>query len=138
MNISDNDRTRKLFSPDQFLRLGTGKCILTNPGYVSRDEVGIPVLQKIKIPEQVRNLQAWSKTKWNEKVRPRLGDRSPQPKLTREELRAYTETMLRERFAEAERILPLPTDVQKQSTAAPNNGNKLQDQKMIRQLKSVF
>jgi len=73
MNVSDNDRTRKLFSPDQFLRLGTGKCILINPGYISRDEVGIPVLQKIKIPEQIRKLQAWSKTKWNEKVRPRLG-----------------------------------------------------------------
>ena len=138
MNVSDNDRTRKLFSPDQFLRLGTGKCILINPGYVSRDEVDIPVLQNIKIPEQVRNLQAWSKTKWNEKVRPRLGDRSPQPKLTREELRSHTETMLRERFAEAERILPLPAEAQKQSTVAPNNGNKLQDQKMIRQLKSVF
>ncbi|MBD2060603.1 type IV secretory system conjugative DNA transfer family protein [Oculatella sp. FACHB-28] len=73
MNVSDHDRIRKLFSPDQFLHLGTGKCILINPGYASRDEFGIPALQRIKIPEQVRKLQDWSKTKWNEKVRSRLG-----------------------------------------------------------------
>ncbi|MBD2060604.1 hypothetical protein H6F88_32180 [Oculatella sp. FACHB-28] len=46
--------------------------------------------------------------------------------------------MLRKRFAEVEQILLLPADAQGQPPTASSAGNKLQDQKMIRQLKSVF
>jgi len=106
-NVSDNERTRKLYSPDQFLRLPSGKCILINPAIAGQDEVGIPIAQKIKIPPLIEHQQDWSKKIWNAKIRNRMSQQSPQPKLTREELRVYTERMIDEREKEAERILPL-------------------------------
>jgi type IV secretory pathway TraG/TraD family ATPase VirD4 len=109
-NISDNERTRKLFSPDQFLRLAPGKCILINPAIALKDEVSIPIAQKIKLTEAIEQQQNKARKLWNEKVKGRLAERSPQPKLTREELRIYTERMIAEREAEAERILPQPME----------------------------
>jgi type IV secretory pathway TraG/TraD family ATPase VirD4 len=109
-NISDNERTRKLFSPDQFLRLAPGKCILINPAIALKDEVSIPISQKIKLTEAIEQQQNKARKLWNQKVKGRLAERSPQPKLTREELRIYTERMIAEREAEAERILPQPME----------------------------
>ena len=109
-NISDNERTRKLFSPDQFLRLAPGKCILINPAIALKDEVSIPIAQKIKLTEAIEQQQNKARKLWNEKVKGRLAERSPQPKLTRDELRIYTERMIAEREAEAERILPQPME----------------------------
>lgn len=109
-SISDNERTRKLFSPDQFLRLAPGKCILINPAIALKDEVSIPIAQKIKLTEAIEQQQNKARKLWNEKVKGRLAERSPQPKLTREELRIYTERMIAEREAEAERILPQPME----------------------------
>jgi type IV secretory pathway TraG/TraD family ATPase VirD4 len=109
-NISDNERTRKLFSPDQFLRLAPGKCILINPAIALKDEVSIPIAQKIKLTEAIEQQQNKARKLWNEKVKRRLAERSPQPKLTRDELRIYTERMIAEREVEAERILPQPME----------------------------
>jgi type IV secretory pathway TraG/TraD family ATPase VirD4 len=106
-NISENERTRRLYSSDQFLRLPSGKCILINPAISGQDEVGIPIVQKIKIPKVVEQQQTWSRQVWNAKIRDRMSQQSPQPKLTRDELRLYTERMIEEREKEAERILPL-------------------------------
>ncbi len=106
-NISENERTRRLYSSDQFLRLPSGKCILINPAISGQDEVGIPIAQKIKIPKVVEQQQTWSRRVWNAKIRDRMSQQSPQPKLTRDELRLYTERMIEEREKEAERILPL-------------------------------
>lgn len=106
-NISENERTRRLYSSDQFLRLPSGKCILINPAISGQDEVGIPIAQKIKIPKAVEQQQTWSRRVWNAKIRDRMSQQSPQPKLTRDELRLYTERMIEEREKEAERILPL-------------------------------
>ncbi|MBW4489672.1 MAG: type IV secretion system DNA-binding domain-containing protein [Trichocoleus desertorum ATA4-8-CV12] len=109
-NVSDNERTRKLFSPDQFLRLAPGKCILINPAISLKDEVSIPIAQKIKLTEAIEQQQNKARKLWNQKVKGRLAERSPQPKLTRDELRIYTERMIAEREAEAERILPQPME----------------------------
>ncbi len=106
-NISENERTRRLYSSDQFLRLPSGKCILINPAISGQGEVGIPIAQKIKIPKVVEQQQDWSRRVWNKKIRDRMSQQSPQPKLTRDELRLYTERMIEEREKEAERILPL-------------------------------
>jgi len=133
-NVSDNDRTRKLYSPDQFLRLPPGKCILINPAIAGQDEVGIPMAQKIKIPKAVEQQQEWAKRMWNEKIKQRLSDRSPQPKLTREELRVYTERMIEEREAEAERILPLPGN----APSSGSSGKKLKDTQMKQTLQAAF
>jgi type IV secretory pathway TraG/TraD family ATPase VirD4 len=50
MNISEQDKTRKLFEPSRFLKLKTGHCILINPGYSNAKEAAIPIQQAIKLP----------------------------------------------------------------------------------------
>lgn len=49
-NVSEQERTRKLFEPSQFLKLPTGRCILINPGFENKNEAAVPMNQKIKIP----------------------------------------------------------------------------------------
>ena len=132
-NTTDNDRTRKLYSPDQFLRLSPGKCVLINPAIAGEDEVSIPITQKVKIPPAVEAEQEWARTAWNKKIKPRLIQRNPQPNLDRKELRSYTERLIEEREAEAERLLPLPGDLQ-----ASGIGKKLKDAQVKRAFQAAF
>ena len=132
-NTTENDRTRKLYSPDQFLRLSPGKCVLINPAIAGQDEVSIPITQKIKIPPVIEAEQEWARTVWNKKIKPRLIQRSPQPNLDRKELRSYTERLIEEREAEAERLLPLPGDLQ-----ASGIGKKLKDAQVKRAFQAAF
>jgi type IV secretory pathway TraG/TraD family ATPase VirD4 len=65
INRSEQERTRKLFEPSQFLKLPTGRCILINPGYKKRNESSIPIEQNIRLPiaeiQAIKNSQKlWS------------------------------------------------------------------------------
>ena len=50
-SISEQDRTRKLFEPSQFLKLPQGRAILISPGFASKSkkEANIPINKEIKI-----------------------------------------------------------------------------------------
>lgn len=50
-SISDQERTRKLFAPEDFLKLPQGNCILISPGYSSKTEANVPRRLNIKIPK---------------------------------------------------------------------------------------
>lgn len=95
---SDQDRTRKLFEPSQFLRLPPGKCVLINPGFTYRGEAAIPIQQAIKIPQADIQTTAASEALWD-KIHSRLMQRSPQRMPTTEDLverRQLVEAMLPE------------------------------------------
>ncbi|NET39180.1 MAG: type IV secretory system conjugative DNA transfer family protein, partial [Cyanothece sp. SIO1E1] len=97
--LSDQDRTRKLFEPSQFLRLPTGKCILINPALATQEEVSIPICKRIKIPRADIQLGQMCSELWETKIRDRLSQRSPQqaPIAADLELRtAYVEELLPE------------------------------------------
>lgn len=49
LSISEQDRTRKLFEPAQFLKLPTGSCVIISPGYSNKKEANIPVLRQMKL-----------------------------------------------------------------------------------------
>jgi type IV secretory pathway TraG/TraD family ATPase VirD4 len=50
-SISDQERTRKLFAPEDFLKLPMGNCVLISPGYSSKKESNVPRRLNIKIPK---------------------------------------------------------------------------------------
>jgi len=50
-SLSDQDRTRKLFEPSQFLKLPSGKCVLVSPGFKNSAEASLPVAKAIRIPK---------------------------------------------------------------------------------------
>ena len=53
---ADQERTRRLFAPEQFNRLPQGHCVYINPGYGSRKEGSVP--QKLKINVALRETKA--------------------------------------------------------------------------------
>lgn len=108
--ISDQERTRKLFEPSQFLRLPPGKCILINPGFTSRGEAAIPIQQTINIPQADVQASAGSEALWP-KIQARLVCRSPQQKPTTDDLeqrRQMVEALLPEPQAPVNSAYPDP------------------------------
>lgn len=115
-NVTDTERTGKLFTPDQFSKLPPGKCVLISPGFSSKSETKIPILQQIPLTQEAKDRKAWCQQMWNEKVLPRLKARSPQPQFSdRAALRDYTEELLRSRYDEAIGLLPEPPQTNQQS-----------------------
>ena len=108
--ISDQERTRKLFEPSQFLRLPPGKCILINPGFTSRGEAAIPIQQTINIPQADVQASEGSEALWP-KIQARLVRRSPQQKPTTDDLeqrRQMVEALLPEPQAPVNSAYPDP------------------------------
>jgi type IV secretory pathway TraG/TraD family ATPase VirD4 len=46
---SDQDKTKKIFAPEEFLKLPAGSCILINPAYANAKEASIPMKLKVKV-----------------------------------------------------------------------------------------
>lgn len=84
-NISDQERTIKLFESSQFLKLPTGKCILISPGFQSKGESSLPIEQKIKLSKAEIATVERSKDVWKH-IRDRLIKRSSQETITKENL----------------------------------------------------
>jgi type IV secretory pathway TraG/TraD family ATPase VirD4 len=71
INISDQDKTRKLFEPSRFLKLPTGQCVLINPGYRNSKEASVPIHQNIRLPRAELEAVKQSEETW-ERLRKRL------------------------------------------------------------------
>jgi type IV secretory pathway TraG/TraD family ATPase VirD4 len=84
-SISEQERTRKLFEPAQFLKLPTGKCLFINPAYSNRNEGSVPLLKKIKVPKYIIKLEQENDSQWD-KVIKQLAKKSTQKKATQEDL----------------------------------------------------
>ncbi len=61
---SDQNSTRKLFDVNQFNTLPEGKAVIISPGFRSRGQISLPILQSIKIPQheiqsEVDSVKVW-------------------------------------------------------------------------------
>lgn len=61
---SDQERTRRLFAPEQFNRLQKGQCIYINPGYGTKKEGSIPQRLKITIAPKESQAQNLAVKHW--------------------------------------------------------------------------
>jgi type IV secretory pathway TraG/TraD family ATPase VirD4 len=52
-STSDQSKTKKMFSPEEFLKLPAGDCIFINPAYANKQEASIPVKLKVKVGDGV-------------------------------------------------------------------------------------
>ncbi len=91
-NVSEQERTVKLFEPSQFLKLPTGKCILISPGFQSKGESSIPIEQKIKLPAAEMTAVEKSKNVW-EFIRSKLIKRTSQQVITKDNLQVRYEAV---------------------------------------------
>ncbi|MEM6255070.1 MAG: type IV secretion system DNA-binding domain-containing protein [Cyanobacteria bacterium P01_D01_bin.156] len=65
---ADQERTRRLFAPEQFNRLPQGHCVYINPGYGTRKEGSVPQKLTIKVTSrevkaQTLSVQCWESLK---------------------------------------------------------------------------
>jgi type IV secretory pathway TraG/TraD family ATPase VirD4 len=48
-STSDQDKTKKMFSPEEFLKLPAGSCVFINPAYANQTEASIPMKLKVHV-----------------------------------------------------------------------------------------
>jgi TraM recognition site of TraD and TraG len=48
-STSDQDKTKKIFSPEEFLKLPAGDCVFINPAYANAKEASVPIRLKVKV-----------------------------------------------------------------------------------------
>ncbi|MBG1269772.1 type IV secretory system conjugative DNA transfer family protein [Nostoc sp. WHI] len=63
---SDQNSTRKLFDVNQFNTLPSGKAVIISPGFGSRGQISLPILESIKIPQHEIQSEADSVKAWYE------------------------------------------------------------------------
>ena len=100
-STSDQEKTKKMFEPAQFLKLIPGKCLLINPAYSNKKEGSVPLLKFIKIPGFIESLETYNNTKW-EKLVSLLVRNSTQKKLAKNDLEV--------RLIEVNKRFPVPQD----------------------------
>ncbi len=98
-SVSEQEKTRKLFEPAQFLKLPSGKCIFINPAYSNNSEASVPLLKAIKVPKALINIEKENDNNW-EKLIVKLTQKSTQRRPTQEDLD--------KRIAEVEQRFPIP------------------------------
>ncbi|OLP17452.1 hypothetical protein BST81_16820 [Leptolyngbya sp. 'hensonii'] len=64
-SVADQDRTRKLFAPEQFLRLPAGTAVIINPAYANKTEASIPFKRSIKVAKQDIEVMGRSGEVWD-------------------------------------------------------------------------
>ncbi|MBC1237336.1 type IV secretory system conjugative DNA transfer family protein [Nostoc sp. 2RC] len=95
---SDQNSTRKLFDVNQFNTLPEGKAVIISPGFRSRGQISLPILEKIKIPKHDIKSEQMSIKTWYE-YQKYLADKST--------LQIPADREMEKRRTEAIRLLPL-------------------------------
>jgi len=114
-STSDQERTRKLFAPEDFLKLPQGNCVLISPGYSSKTEANVPRRLNIKIPKTDAAKTDRSKLIWD-KLKVKLAKAGRQVAITDASILARKDYFL-DNF-------PLPGDASVPKSSTGNKGNK--------------
>jgi type IV secretory pathway TraG/TraD family ATPase VirD4 len=48
-SVSEQDKTKKMFSPEEILKLPAGSCVFINPAYANQTEASIPMKLKVHV-----------------------------------------------------------------------------------------
>jgi type IV secretory pathway TraG/TraD family ATPase VirD4 len=62
---SEQDKTKKLFSPEEMLKLPAGHCIFINPAYANQQEASIPMKLKVNVGKGELRRRAYGKSKFD-------------------------------------------------------------------------
>jgi type IV secretory pathway TraG/TraD family ATPase VirD4 len=106
INHSEQDRTRKLFEPSQFLKLPTGHCVLVNPGYRNRKEASIPIQQNVRLPTTELWAVKDSQRRWEQFRKYLIRKHRSHPPLTADDLKLRYQVA--DEFFQAEDNPPKP------------------------------
>lgn len=113
---NNNKQKRALLSPEEFGKLGTGRCVILNPNYTRGNEAYVPIIQNIKIRQEEINNQDWSESKWDS-IQNYIIKLNKNSLMHNPNIEAILKHKLQERKSLAERLFPL-TDSQSTADAA--------------------
>jgi len=119
---SDQDKTRKLFEPSQFLKLPTGHCIFINPAYRTAREAAVPTYQNIRISKAELAAVKDSERTWKT-LQTELACKNHQEKPSA--------TQLKKRYLLADQMLPLKEE------GKANNKSQLDMNKLVSDIRKA-
>ena len=116
-STNNNKQKRHLFEPAEFLRLGTGKCVILNPNYTRGDEAYVPMIRKMQIRSSEIASQDWSEESWDS-MKDYLVSQNKNSLMHDPNLDAILRHKLQERQSLAMQLFPLPEEEEAQLAAA--------------------
>jgi type IV secretory pathway TraG/TraD family ATPase VirD4 len=80
-SISEQDKTKKMFSPEEILKLPAGTCVFINPAYANKEEASVPLKLKVHIGDSETKRRAYGQEKFNSVIQI-LKKKTQKPKIT--------------------------------------------------------
>lgn len=105
---NNNKQKRQLFAPEEFMKLGTSRCITLNPNYTRGNEAYIPIIQNVGIRQEEIDSMEWSENNW-ETMRQYIIDQNKNSLMHDPNIDAILRNRLQERKSLAERLFTLQT-----------------------------
>ena len=68
-SISEQDKTKKMFSPEEFLKLPAGSCVFINPAYANQTEASIPMKLKVQVGDGEMQRRAYGEAKFESVIK---------------------------------------------------------------------
>lgn len=100
-NISEQDRTKKLIDPSDILKMPKGKSIIIGPGFHSRGEAYVPIVEKIRLSSSYVATKLKSQLLWSS-IREQMVKQSSQ--------RAVSKQDLQKRYDLADELYAMPEE----------------------------
>jgi type IV secretory pathway TraG/TraD family ATPase VirD4 len=85
-SISEQDKTKKMFSPEEFLKLPAGSCIFINPAYANQTEASIPMKLKVQVGDGEMKRREYGEAKFN-LVITKLKESTQHPRINDQSIR---------------------------------------------------
>jgi type IV secretory pathway TraG/TraD family ATPase VirD4 len=68
-STSEQDKTKKLFSPEEMLKLPAGHCIFINPAYANQHEASVPMKLKVEIGDGEMQRRAYGEANFHRVIK---------------------------------------------------------------------
>jgi type IV secretory pathway TraG/TraD family ATPase VirD4 len=68
-SVSEQDKTKKMFSPEEILKLPAGSCIFINPAYANQTEASIPMKLKVHVGDGEMQRRAYGETNFDRVIK---------------------------------------------------------------------
>jgi type IV secretory pathway TraG/TraD family ATPase VirD4 len=68
-STSDQDKTKKIFSPEEFLKLPAGNCVFINPAYANAQEASVPVKLRVKVGDGEMQRRAYAEKNFHHVIK---------------------------------------------------------------------
>jgi type IV secretory pathway TraG/TraD family ATPase VirD4 len=64
-STSDQDKTKKIFSPEEFLKLPAGDCVFINPAYANAKEASVPIKLRVRVGDGEMQRRTYGEAHFN-------------------------------------------------------------------------